>query len=56
VDTSWETVTLRNGQTTFEMRPPIAQGSIRLYVDSGKRTLVMDGVLPSFLAEVTPQN
>ena len=56
VDTSWETVTLRNGQTTFEMRPPIAQGSIRLYVDSGKRTLVMAAVLPSFLAEVTPQH
>ena len=56
VDTSWGTVTLRNGQASFEMKPPIAQGSIRLYVDSGKRTLVMAAVLPSFLAEVTPQH
>ncbi len=55
VDTSWGTVTLRNGQAIFEMKPPIAQGSIRLYVDSGKRTLVMAGVVPSFLAEMTPQ-
>src|SRR5262249_35776963 len=55
VDTSWGTVTLRNGQATFEMKPPIAQGSIRLYVESGKRTLVMDAVLPSFLSQVTPQ-
>ena len=56
VDTSWGTVTLRNGQGTFEMKPPIAQGSIRLYVESGKRTLVMAGVVPSFLAEMTPQH
>src|SRR5215472_9035412 len=56
VDTSWGTVILRNGRATFEMRPPIAQGSIRLYVDGGRRTLVLDGVLPSFLAQVTPQS
>ena len=56
IDTSWGTVTLRNGQATFAMKPPIAQGSIRLYVDSGKCTLVMDAVLPSFLAQVTPEH
>jgi len=56
VDTSWGTVILRNGRATFEMKPPIAQGSIRLYVDGGRRTLVLDGVLPSFLAQVTPQS
>jgi len=55
VDTAWGSVTLRNGQATFEMKPPISQGSIRLYVDGGKRTLVMDAVLPSFLAQVTPE-
>jgi len=54
VDTAWGSVTLRNGQATFEMKPPISQGSIRLYVDGGKRTLIMDAVLPSFLAQVTP--
>jgi hypothetical protein len=49
-------VTLLNGQATFAMKPPIAQGSMRLYVDGGKRTLVMDAVLPSFLAQVTPEH
>src|SRR6266851_4133900 len=48
VNTSWGTVTIRNGQATFEMQPPVAEGSIRLYLDGGKRTLLMDGVLPSF--------
>jgi hypothetical protein len=56
VDTSWGTVTLRNGEATFEMKPPIAEGSIRLDVDGGQRTLVMAGVLPSFRAQVTPQD
>jgi hypothetical protein len=55
VDTSWGTVTIRNGQATFEMQPPISEGTIRLYLDGGRRTLIMDGVLPSFSAQVTPQ-
>jgi len=55
VNTSWGTVTIRNGQATFEMQPPVAEGSIRLYLDGGKRTLLMDGVLPSFTAQMTPQ-
>jgi uncharacterized protein YndB with AHSA1/START domain len=55
VDTSWGTVTLRNGQATFEMQPPIAEGTIRLYDDGGRRTLIMDGISPSFTAQVTPQ-
>jgi hypothetical protein len=48
-------VTIRNGQATFQMEPPIAEGSIRLYLDGGKRTLIMDAVTPSFSAQVTPQ-
>jgi hypothetical protein len=55
VNTSWGTVTIRNGQATFEMQPPIAEGTIRLYDDGGRRTLFMDGILPSFTAQVTPQ-
>jgi hypothetical protein len=55
VNTSWGTVTIRNGQATFEMQPPISEGTIRLYLDGGRRTLFMDGVLPSFSAQVTPQ-
>src|SRR6266851_9638415 len=55
VNTSWGTVTLRNGQATFEMPPPIADGTIRLYDGGGRRTLIMDGSLPSFTAQVTPQ-
>ena len=52
---AWGTVTLRNGQATFEMQPPISEGTIRLYLDGGRRTLIVDGVLPSFSAQVTPQ-
>ena len=55
VDTSWGTVTLRNGQATFEMQPPISEGTIRLYDDGGKRTLIMEGIVPSFTAQVTLQ-
>jgi hypothetical protein len=55
INTSWGTVTIRNGQATFQMEPPIAEGSIRLYLDGGKRTLIMDAVTPSFTAQVTPQ-
>ena len=53
--TAWGTVTIRDGQATFEMQPPISEGTIRLYLDGGRRTLIMDGVLPSFTALVTPQ-
>jgi hypothetical protein len=55
VDTSWGTVTIRNGQAAFEMQPPISEGTIRLYLNGGRRTLFMDGVLPSFSAQATPQ-
>jgi len=55
VNTSWGTVTIRNGQATFEMQPPIAEGTIRLYDGGARRTLIMDGSLPSFTAQVTPQ-
>jgi hypothetical protein len=55
LNTSWGTVTIRNGQATFEMQPPISEGTIRLYLDGGRRTLIVDGVLPSFSAQVTPQ-
>jgi len=55
INTSWGTVTIRNGQATFQMEPPIAEGSIRLYLDGGKRTLIMDAVTPSFTAQVTRQ-
>ena len=39
-----------------EMQPPVAEGTIRLYDDGGRRTLIMDGSLPSFTAQVTPQS
>ena len=55
VNTSWGTVTVRNGQATFEMQPPVAEGTIKLYLDGSTRTLIMDGVLPSFTAQMTPQ-
>lgn len=55
VNTSWGIVMIRNGQASFQMEPPIAEGSIKLYLDGGKRTLIMDAVNPSFTAQVTPQ-
>jgi len=55
INTARGTVTIRNGQAAFEMQPPISEGTIRLYLDGGRRTLIMDGVLPSFSARVTPQ-
>src|SRR4030095_6445257 len=55
VDTSWGTVTLRNGQATFEMQPPISEGTIRLYDDGSKRTLLLEGIRASVPAQLTPQ-
>src|SRR5262245_5905904 len=56
VNTAWGTVTLDSGRATFEMKPPILEGSIRLYTDGGSRTLVLDDLWATFRAQVTPQS
>jgi hypothetical protein len=51
---AWGTVTLRNGQATYEMQPPLLEGTIRLYLDRDRRTLVLDDQRASFNAQVQP--
>lgn len=52
---AWGTVTVRNGQATFEMQPGPYEGSIRLYEDGGTRQVVLDDFWASFNARVVPR-
>jgi hypothetical protein len=52
---AWGTVTVRNGQATFEMQPGPYEGSIRLYEDGGTRQIVLDDFWASFNARAVPQ-
>jgi hypothetical protein len=52
-NTSWGTVTIRDGQATFEMQPPLYECSITLSLDGGQRTLALDGLWDSFTAQMT---
>ena len=52
---AWGTVTVRNGQATFEMQPGPYEGSIRLYDDGGTRQIVLDDFRLSFNARAVPQ-
>jgi hypothetical protein len=52
---AWGTVTVRNGQATFEMQPGPYEGSIRLYDDGGTRQIVLDDFWASFNARAVPQ-
>ena len=51
---AWGTVTLRNGQATYEMQPNLLEDTIRLYLDGDRRTLVLDDRWASFNAQVRP--
>jgi hypothetical protein len=52
---AWGTVTVRNGQATFEMQPGPYEGSIRLYDDGGTRQIVLDDFWASFNARAVPR-
>jgi hypothetical protein len=52
---AWGTVTVRNGQATFEMQPGLYEGSIRLYDDGGTRQIVLDDLWLSFNARAVLQ-
>ena len=54
-NTAWGTVTVRNGQASFEMHPMLYEGSIRLYEDGGTRQLVLQDEWQFFFARVRPQ-
>jgi hypothetical protein len=48
-------IVLSNGHATYEMEPSVQEGTLRLYTEGGKRTLVFDDQWSPFRAEVTPQ-
>jgi len=48
------TVTIRNGQATYEMQPPLLEGTIRFYLDGDRRALALDDRWASFNAQVRP--
>ena len=54
-NTAWGTVTVRNGQASFEMHPMLYEGTIRLYEDGGRRQLILDDRWQPFTARVVPQ-
>jgi hypothetical protein len=54
-NTAWGTVTTRDGQASFEMRPGAYEGSISLYDEGGTRRLVLDDLWAPFNAQVTPR-
>jgi hypothetical protein len=50
------TVTVSGGQATYEMGPPLQEGSLTLYVDKGKRQINMESMNGVFYATVTPES
>ena len=56
VNTTWGTVTLRDGQAAYQMDPGQLEGTIRLYVKGTRRTLVLDDLWATYSAELTPES
>ena len=54
--TSRGTVSVANGQATYQMSPPPQEGSFKLYRGKGKPQLYMENMTGSFYATVTPEN
>ncbi len=54
-NTTWGTVTIENGTATYQMEPLEYEGTLVLYVDGGRKTLVMDDRWLPFNARMTPQ-
>jgi hypothetical protein len=50
---SWGTITLENGRASFQMTPPLREGTLRYYPDEGKPQLFMDALFANFHAVVT---
>jgi hypothetical protein len=50
------TVAVAGGQATYQMAPPIQEGTLKLYVDQGKRQLYMESNSGGFYATVAPEN
>ena len=54
-NTAWGTVSIQNGKATYQMEPLEYEGTMTLYVDAGKKTLIMDDLWLPFYARMTPQ-
>lgn len=54
--TSRGTVAVAGGQATYQMAPPIQEGTLKLYVDQGKRQIYMESMDSSFYATVSPES
>ena len=54
-NTAWGTVTVLNGQASFEMHPALYEGTIRLYENGGRRQLILDDDWQPFTAQVVAQ-
>jgi hypothetical protein len=50
---SYGTITIANGQMSYQMSPPISEGSIRYFRGPGKPSLYMDDLWDTFHAVVT---
>ena len=53
-NTAWGTVTIQNGKATYQMEPLEYEGTMTLYVDGSKKTLIMDDLWLPFHATMTP--
>lgn len=55
INWSWGTITVVNGQATYQMAPPPLEGTLRFYQGNEKPTLYMKDLWDSFYAVVTKQ-
>ena len=50
------TVTISGGQASYQMAPPIQEGTLRLYTDKAKRQIYMESMSGAFYATVEPDS
>jgi uncharacterized protein YndB with AHSA1/START domain len=48
-------ISIANGQASFQMSPPLREGSITFYAGNGKPTLYIDDLFANFHAVVTKE-
>ena len=54
-NTAWGTVSIQNGKATYQMEPLEYEGTMTLYDEAGKKTLIIDDLWRPFNARMTPQ-
>jgi hypothetical protein len=52
---AWGTATVEAGRARFQMSPPPLEGDLKLYGGGGQRTLVMQELWGSFIANLSPE-